>query len=352
MKQLITSSRSSKMLGCPRAHYWAYEVGLRRAEHAIALRFGSAWARAMDVRWSGGTAEEALSAALPEGVDLDALASETIASLLLGYYQVYGQQDTLVKQCYPEIEFKTDLARSRSFYSAGKIDGLCQLMDGRIAEIEHKTTSDSVADDSAYWIRLRFNPQILQYAFEARRLGWQIEVAIYDVTRKPSIGPKQIPVLDENGAKIVKDADGNRVFKKDGNPRESGDSEKGYTLQTEEETPEQFGQRLFEDVQARPEFYFARREIPILEQDLDEYVAQRLSVTRMILGCRSEEVRAKRPEQAWPRNIGKTCDYCEYSSFCLQNINPDLNQPPAGFVVGPTNPELTDADPTRTTPTH
>jgi len=33
---------------------------------------------------------------------------------------------------------------------------------------------------------------------------------LYDVTRKPEISPKQIPVLDDAGLKIVTDADGNR----------------------------------------------------------------------------------------------------------------------------------------------
>jgi len=305
----------------------------------------------MQVRWLGGSIDQAISAALPENIELDPLQCETIASLLFGYYAYYEASDVLIEQCFPEVEFRLDLAGSRSFMSAGVIDGLCKLGDGRIGIAEHKTTGDDISDKSDYWTRLRFNPQILQYVLAARKLGWNVEVAIYCVTRKPSIQPKLIPIVDENGCKIVHDANAKRVFKKDGSPRESGDSAFGYTVVTRTESPEEFGERLAADVRERPEFYYARREIPILEQDLAEYSAQRIAVTRMILGCRSEERRVKRREQAWPRSIGMSCDYCEYKSFCLQNITPDLNQPPAGFKVGPIHQELTNADPARTTTT-
>lgn len=351
-KQLLTASRSAKLLGCPRAHFWSYERGLKRVDSGPALRFGSAWHRAMEARWLGKDYDNALGAALPDNVDLDPVQAETLASLLMAYYHRYGASDELVSQVFPEVEFKQDLQASRSFFSAGKIDGLAKLKDGRVAIVEHKTTSDDVSPASEYWTRLRFNPQLLQYVGAARQLNWPVEVAIYDVVRKPAISPKLIPLLDSEGRKIVHDAQGNRVIKKDGTPRESGDTAAGYTLQTRVETPEEFGQRLYTDALERPDFYFSRREVPILDQDLDEFAAQRISVSRMILSCRSEERRAKRPEQAWPRAVGQACGYCEYSSFCLQNITPDLNAPPAGFRVGPANPELTNADTTRTTPTN
>jgi hypothetical protein len=35
-----------------------------------------------------------------------------------------------------------------------------------------------------------------------------------------------------------------------------------------------------------------------------------------------------------------TCRFCEFGSFCMQNIAVDPVQPPAGFAVGQTNPEL------------
>jgi hypothetical protein len=180
----------------------------------------------------------------------------------------------------------------------------------------------------------------MQYVHAARLCGLPTELILYDVTRKPSIRPKSIPVLDEAGRKIVLDAAGQRVLKKDGTPRESAGD--GMTVQTREETAEEFGQRLAEDAIARPEFYFARREVPILDQDLDEFVVQRLEISRMILSLRRASRATARPHQAWPRNCSEmTCGFCEFKDFCLQNIEVNPAQPPAGFIVGEKNPELT-----------
>ncbi len=340
MKQLLTASRQAAQLTCPRKHFWSYEIGLRRIETGLALRFGSAWHRGMEARWRGATYETALAAAIPDGVDLDELAAETVAALLCGYYHHYGARDTLFSSISPEIEFHQDLPGSRSFRDAGKIDGIGVLADGRSAIKEHKTTSDDIGPDSDYWMRLRFNPQLLQYVSAARQMGIQIETAIYDVARKPGIQPKQIPMLDDQGRKVVLDSTGNRVMKKDGQPRESGDAEKGYVVQSRVETPKEFGDRLFQDTLARPDFYFARREVPILDQDLDEFRAQRLVVSRMILASRAQEKHQARRSQAWPRNIGMACDWCEYAVFCLQNLSVDASNPPTGFRIGNTNPEL------------
>jgi hypothetical protein len=181
----------------------------------------------------------------------------------------------------------------------------------------------------------------MQYVLAARSLGWNVEHVIYDVTRKPGISPKQIPLVDENGIKIVQDVAGNRVFKKDGSPRESGDTEKGYVVQSRQETPEEFAERLTADTDERADFYFARREVPMLEQDLEEFKVQRLVLGRSILSCRAAEKRLTRREQAWPRNVNAMqCRSCEFSGPCLQNITIDTTNPPAGFMIGSANPEL------------
>lgn len=341
MNNLLTSSRLSALLACPRKHFWRYEVGLQSDSDSLALRFGSAWHAAMEARWRGAEFEAALAASIPETVDLDELAIATLSGLLAGYFKRY-ENESFIQSVHPEVEFGQSLAGSRTFDVAGKIDGLCVLHDGRLALKEDKTTSDSLAPDSDYWLRLRFNGQLMQYVLAARELGWDVATIIYDVVRKPAIEPRQVPLLDPNGKKIVLDAAGQRVFKANGEPRESGDKEKGYTLQVRIETPEEFSQRLFADTQARPDFYFARREVPILEDDLEEFAEQRLTLSRMILHCRNSQKRFDRPERAWPRNVSEiTCRNCSYSSFCLQNLTVDLSNPPAGFKIASFNPELT-----------
>jgi len=340
MNNLLTSSRMDALLSCPRKHFWSYEVGLRAATSALPLRFGAAWARAMEARWQGMGFDDALAKAVPEGCDLDELAISTLSGLLAGYFARY--QTESIKTIHPEVEFKKPLAGSRTFSEAGKIDGLGVLFDDRLILWEAKTTADSLDGDSDYWLRLRFNTQVFQYVLAARALGWNVDTVIYDVTRKPSIEPKQLSVLDDDGRKIVNGPDGQRVFKTNGEPRESADRERGFTVLTKLETPEQFGERLAADAVARPEFYFARREVPILEAELIEFQTHRLTLSKMILHCRAAERRLLRREQAWPRSVSTwNCRGCAYSSFCLQNISIDLDHPPGGFRVGNFNPELT-----------
>ncbi len=297
MKELMTASRMACLLDCPRKHYWRYECGLRREVDAMALRFGTAWHAAMEARWQKLGFDDALKAALATARDFDEATVATLSGLLAGYYARWAEDP--VKELCAEVEFRSPLANSRTFDVAGKIDGLGILHDGRLALVEHKTTSADVGPDSDYWLRLRSNPQINQYVLAARSLGWDVAAVIYDVTRKPSIRVKQ------------------------------------------SETPEAYGERLAADAQERPDFYFARREVPILEDDLEEFGIQRFELARMILNFRAASRRSRLPHHGWPRHLTEMqCKFCDYESFCLQNIVPDPALPPAGFRVGVQNPEL------------
>ena len=175
-----------------------------------------------------------------------------------------------------------------------------------------------------------------------RALGWDVQLILYDVTKKPSISPlSAIPVLDEQDHRIVRGPGGERVFKKDGIPRETADKEKGFTLETRPESAEQYGDRLAADTQERPDFYFARREVPVLDQDLEEFKVQRYELSKLILALRQAERRTGLREQAWPRNVnGMGCQGCEFAGFCLQGVHADAEHVPAGFQVGAAHSEL------------
>jgi hypothetical protein len=296
MKELLTASRMAALLGCMRKHFWRSELGLHVLVDAFALRFGSAWHAAMEARWQGAALDAALAAAV-EGRSFDEVDLATLGGLLAGYYRRYGED--VVKELHPEVEFRHPIEGSRTFDSGGKIDGLGVLRDGRLALVEHKTTSESVDSASDYWLRLRLNQQVMQYVVAARALGWDVQMILYDVTRKPSIRPRQ------------------------------------------GETPAAYGERLAADAQARPEFYFARREVPVLDQDLEEFKVQRYELSKLILSLRQAERRTRLREQAWPRNVsGMNCQGCEFAGFCLQGVHVDAERPPAGFRVGPVHAEL------------
>ena len=366
MNDVITAGRLNTLISCPRKHFWAFEIGLRLTERpSLALRFGSAWANAMEARWQGKTYEEALAIGIPEGIDLDAYMCETFAALLAGYYDYYGKRETAGK-IHPEVQFESKL-EGTNFSCMGKMDGLGTLKSGQSALIEAKTTGSGIEADSEYWMRLRFNIQVLNYIVEARKLGWDIAKAIYDVTRKPQIKPSTIADLDGDGKKIVIDSEGTRIYKKKKanaiigkgkkakeqvieindlyNPRQSGDESKGWIVKQHTETPAEFADRLWKDINERPAFYFHRREIPIIEAEVEDFIRQRLEMASLIEHYRHREDADfechQRDPQAWPRHVSlETCNWCDFKSFCLQNISVDINNPPQGYSIQPFNPEL------------
>jgi hypothetical protein len=297
MKELLTASRMQALVTCPRKHYWRYELGFQSAKQSDALVFGSAWHSAMEARWQGEDFDAALATAVGD-TEFEEIQIATLAGLLKGYYDHYADNEC-VKELHPEVEFNLPISSSRTFESAGKIDGLGILHDGRLAMVEHKTCGESIDSGSDYWLRLQFNQQVMQYVHASRELDWDIEFILYDVTRKPSIRQKK------------------------------------------EETCLEFRNRLHEDTKARPEFYFARREVPILDCDLDEFLVQRYELSKMILALRQAEKRTALREHAWPRNVNMmTCRMCDFSGFCLQNIHADENNVPSGIELGRLHGEL------------
>lgn len=335
----FTASRASSLLRCMRAHYWRYEVGLTRTDSSPALRFGTAWHRGLEALNKGDTVSQAFYYALADCASVvDEYDVAKLSGLLFGYYEYWKNCNVATIQ--PELQFKHS-AGIEGWTIEGKIDCIATLPDSSVCLTESKTTSESVASDSEYWLRLRFNFQVFQYALAARELGYDLPKVIYDVCRKPTIKPKLVDDVDADGCKIVNDQDGKRVFKKDGSPRQSGSESDGYTVQRHRETPDEYCDRLVKDVQSRPDFYFARREVPLLYDDLKEFQSTRLTLIKLIESCRDRERDFDEPSQAWPRNVAKeNCRCCIYQSFCLQGITPDIHHPPSGFSIQPFNPEL------------
>lgn len=340
---LITNSSMRCLKNCPRQFYYKYEKGLRPAREATALRFGSAFHFGLELIGNGEHIDDAAEAIRdkyqirPEWADEHdwAVECETVIRLLYAHqwrwqgdgYEVIAAESVFnLPILNPETGAATPL-----FRRSGKIDRKVKLPDGRIALQEFKTTSDDVGPDSDYWSILRLDPQVSGY-FAADD---SLEAIIYDVTRKPTIRPSQIPLLDADGIKIVVDADGNRVKNKTGGWRQSGDSAQGFKLQTRTETPQEFGERLTADIGERPDYYFARMEVARLSSDIDEYHAE--------LWQDQQLLRHRQKLNLWTKNPGRnTCDFCEFKSLCFNSTYPINGEVPAGFVrVDDIHPELT-----------
>jgi len=291
-KETLSASRMATMLACPRKHFLRYELGLSAIQKAHALRFGTMWHTVMEMRWKGHSIDDSLSFTAEGNHDASELDLATLRGLATGYFALRDFASEPVASIEPEVEFRLPLMGSRTFEVVGFIDGIGTMKDGRKAMVEHKTTGEDISPSSDYWLRLRHNSQVFQYVLAARALGHDVTTILYDVTRKPSIRQRQ------------------------------------------GETVEQFGNRLADDTRMRPEFYFARREVPILQNDLDAFESHRIQISRMILSTRQSEKRLARREDAWIRNCGAmSCQGCEFAPFCLVNAEIDQSNPPIGFYI-------------------
>jgi hypothetical protein len=258
-------------------HHIAYELGYRPVEDADALRFGSLIHLGLEQLWLGNGIVAALDVACPGAAD--AFEAVRIAVLLIGYAARWHDDD-LSDVVAVEAEFRAPLvdpdtgAVCTTHELGGKMDVL-----RRASFVEHKTSSEDIGAGSFYWRRLRLNSQVSTYYAGARAMGHEPSSCLYDVIRKPALRPVLVPLRDERDYKIVLDAAGERVYCKTAKkgeqpkPRETGDAEKGYVVQSRPETAEEYFDRLFAHVAADPAHYYARQEIVRLEHE--EIEAQR-----------------------------------------------------------------------------
>lgn len=355
--QRLTHSRMQSWKTCPKKHMLSYEVGLRRVESTRALRFGTVFHEGLDRLASGENVEAVVGRIVQQYLDNEPpqymsthnwhTECETACALLRGYawcWQNDGNQIVATEEGFnveivnPETGHPTP-----SFTFSGKIDKIVRLSDGRLAIMEHKTTSGDINPQSDYWRRLRLDTQISGYMtgapqiLERREILEDVATVIYDVIRKPSIAPRQIPLLDEQGRKVVLDAEGNRPLKKDGEPYQSANAEKGWTLQTRVETAQEFGARLLKDCYDRHEFYFQRMEIARLSSDMEEFAGELWDLQKMI--------REAQKNDRFPRNTAAClAPYkCEFFDLCCNGWKRDQPVPEGFRVVEDVHPELIQA---------
>jgi len=298
---------------CPRKHHYEYVEGIRRDIDGQPLRMGSAIHEGFDALKAGKSIDEACQVVYANYSQLPSWATDDeavndwtveceIVVRLLTAWQWRWQNDALeiiaTEQSFdlPLINPATG-AQSRTWRIAGKIDGIVKMPDGRLAVMEHKTTSDDLSPDSDYWRRLRVDQQISHYFLAARSLGHDVQTVLYDCVRKPGIRPKLIGKGDDK----------------------------------RRETPREYGERLSCDIGERPDFYLARQEIPRLESDLDEFRAELWDIGKAIAEGR-----------AYRNTAACVSPYrCTYLDICSSNTDVTTSVP-AGFVrlTSSLHPEL------------
>lgn len=313
-KQLLTHSRLSCFRTCPQKHYLRYEVGLRPEEESTALRVGRAFHRALEAEYKGEDIDAAMTECVADPYDM-----ALVAAMFSAYHERW--KDTTLEVIQAEETFNIPLTNPQTgapttvWQLAGKTDRIVKLADGRLALMEHKTTSRDFTPGADYWVALHLDQQLSIYVIAARELGFDVQTILYDVMRRPMLRPlKATPEADR------------KYTKKDG---------KLYANQREaDELPDEFAARVAADIAERPDYYFARIEIPRLQQDLDECAWEVWQQQLAIREAQRSGRWYKNPNSCFG-NFG----VCEYLSICQGNtLNGEI--PPGFKVTEDIHPEL------------
>lgn len=349
-RNILTHSRLDAFQRCRRYHHNAYNLGVRPIptddlymgivvhEGAATIHSGRTIAEALaDIQNAYATKIE--STQTEDRVLQLAIECEKAVCLLEGWARRWS--DSKIQIVAVELSFNLSLTNpdtgkaSQTYTFAGKIDAIVRLEDGRLAVYELKTMSDDLTIGSDYWKTKQLDPQIARYLIAARVIGHDCATILYDAIRKPEIRPKQVPLIDADGFKLVMDLDGCRIYLDNGKPRQSGDESKGWKLQSRIETPDEYSARLTADIAERPDFYFARVEVPRLDHELTEAAADMWDIAKDI---RNAEINGRHYLNTRScRLFGR----CPYLDVCTNRTDLSIGSLPDGFYrIGNVHPEL------------
>jgi hypothetical protein len=250
---LITNSELKTYRRCVREHYHAYRLGYRSLAEAEALRFGSLFHAGLEMWWrapEGERLETAIEAISPLALDEYDLVRAGV--LLQGYDARWCADD--IEVLAVEQQFRAPLinpetgAASRTYEVGGKLDAIVRSRaDGLVYIVEHKTSSVDIGVGSQYWQRLQLDAQVSIYFAGARSLGYEVAGCLYDVIAKPRQAP--LRATPEEARKWTA---------------------KGalYANQrAEDETPDEYRQRLLAVICAEPERFYQRGIVVRLEAE-------------------------------------------------------------------------------------
>lgn len=254
---LLTASRIKAAHACPRLDHYRYELGLAAPETG-AMAFGTAIHAGLEAWWRAigdHAPDRALADALAALPEMDAFEYARASAMLAGYDVRWRRWACGVDVLAIEQEFRAPLRDpstgrpARTWALAGKLDALVRLADGRVAIVEHKSTSRDAGAGGEYRARLTLDPQVSVYHDGASALGYEADVCLYDVLVKPA----QKPLLASAQVKL----------RKDGQPRAG--------QRSADETPEAYRARLLDAIAADPDRYLVHAEIVRTERDREEH---------------------------------------------------------------------------------
>lgn len=237
----------------------------------------------------------------------DPLIAAKCRGLMFGYdrqwttapYQIDGAETLIQSYLWnPATQRK-----SRTFTVAGKTDATASY-NGKRVLFDHKTTSDDINDpNSTYWRQLRIEGQASLYMLLEWLNGRKVDECVWDVVRKPSIRPRRITKEEVKDMRSMKIWFGWAVTQ----------DEIDEAMVDGSETPRLYSLRLAHDCAIeRPFWYFARRPVPRLDEELAEYAAE--------LWRHGQDILYERNKQKLPvRNSGACMMYgrpCQFLGVC------------------------------------
>jgi len=295
---VLTISRLKDARTCSRLHHLRYDLGYRplleRPEKAI----GSATHIGLEAWWLARRADpENAHPGAPLVAALSAVDAgrwervlgwddvTRVGEMLVGYDERWRGEHFEVLAV--EVAFACPLvnprtgAKSKSWALAGKIDAIVRAPNGRVLIVEHKTASGEVGPGSEYRRRLTMDGQIAMYHLGARSLGFEVDGCLYDVLRKPAIRPY-----------------------------------KAGARRKEDETPDDFRERMRAAIDEAPGDYYQRFEINRLESEMEDF--------QLDLWHEGQRIRADHVARRAPRNPGACLQYgrsCEFLTVCASEAS-------------------------------
>lgn len=312
----LSASSIAAIKKCPQLYRLAYVEGLRPDTDTTSQRRGTNWHKLFEVAaqadWDPVAAVvthlNECYAEVPASITPDewSLERQILVSCFVGH-RWYWEADP-VKFLGSEIPFELPLRLPRTglplptseVLVRGKIDHVVRWHDS-VCVLERKSTTRSIADDGDYWDRLRKDTQVSLYALAFKDLtdlgGLLADLAIdgakierygntlYDVFHWPTIKPAKLTQAETAafietgeycGQKFSLDKGDAGLVAVDGCVVESEVGKSGK--QAVKETVGMYGARLLQDIQERPTFYFARREIARTDAELQDFRQQLFAV--------------------------------------------------------------------------
>lgn len=220
MSQLYTTSRLRTFRECNRKHLYRYVMAIKTPS-SPEMMFGTIAHSALEawyLAWQAGTDRLAAALDAVNAADTDDITRAKLRALVTAYDLRWGNEPWEVLGV--EVEFRYFLG---SVEIGGKIDALVRdITTGLVYVVEHKTSSADTSPGSPYWDRLAIDTQISIYVDGAAiALDAEISGCVYDVLKRPAHEQRLATPIENRKYTVGKGC------KKCGGSAKAGEVEKG-----------------------------------------------------------------------------------------------------------------------------